>query len=490
MNDTFPRLMISGLRGGSGKTVLTLGLIGSWRKRGLRVMPFKKGPDYIDPAWLALASQEKCRCVDTFLMGAEQARAVLRSGSVPGVVSLIEGSRGLFDGVDTAGTHSTAELAKLLNSPVVLVVDCTKATRTVAAMVLGCTALDPEMNLAGVVLNQVGSARQEKLVRQAVEAYAGVRVLGAIPRVSELRLRERHLGLVPPSEHPRGEQMLRAAQEAVERHVDVDRVLEIAGTAEPFEAVEHADEAPVIVGDGRSRIGVVRDSAFNFYYPENLEQLERLGAELVFINALEDAELPAVDALYIGGGFPETHAARLAGNGSFRKSIRDHVERGLPVYAECGGLTFLGDAIVLEGIAYPMVGVFPVRFEIAERPVGHGYAVLEVDRANPFFEVGTTIRGHEFRYSRALDYEPGTIKTAARVTRGKGFDGTRGGLCYKNVLATFCHVHALGLRCWAATLVDRAIRFRRSRLPSEEVIEDRPAAQLQAACSACGEMEC
>ncbi len=424
----FPRLMVSGLRGGSGKTVLTLGLIRSWRKRGFRVLPFKKGPDYIDPAWLALAAREKCRCVDTFLMGSDQARAVLESGSVPSVVSLIEGNRGLFDGVDTAGTHSTAELAKLVKSPVVLVVDCTKATRTVAAMVLGCTTLDPEVNLVGVVLNQVGSARQEKLVRQAVEEYTGVSVLGAIPRVPELRLRERHLGLVPPSEHPQGEQMLAAVLAAVEEHVDVDRLFEIAGTAEPLETAEHADEAPIIVGDERPRIGVVRDSAFSFYYPENLEQLERLGAELVFINALEDAELPPVDALYIGGGFPETHAARLADNESFRQSIRDHVERGLPVYAECGGLTFLGDGIVMDGITYPMAGVFPVRFEIAARPVGHGYAVMEVDQANPFFDVGTTIRGHEFRYSRALDYEPGTIKTAARVVRGKGFDGERAGL--------------------------------------------------------------
>jgi len=225
-------------------------------------------------------------------------------------------------------------------------------------------------------------------------------------------------------------------------------------------------------------------------YDTLVTQLERLGAQLVFINALEDAELPLVDALYIGGGFPETHAARLADNGSFRQSIRDHVERGLPVYAECGGLTFLGDGIVMDGITYPMVGIFPVKFEIAARPVGHGYAAMEVDEPNPFFDVGTTIRGHEFRYSRALDYEPGTIKTASRVTRGKGFDGKRGCLCYKNVLATFCHVHALGLSCWAATLVDRAMQFRRSLRPSEDIIEDCHAAQLQPACSARGETEC
>jgi cobyrinic acid a,c-diamide synthase len=475
---TFPRLTISGLRGGSGKTVLTLGLIRAWRNRGLRVIPFKKGPDYIDPAWLSLASGEKCRCVDTFLMGSEGAQAVLRAGSVPSAISLIEGNRGLFDGVDTAGTHSTAELAKLMKSPVVLVVDCTKATRTVAAMVLGCTTLDQNVNLAGVILNQVGSARQERLVRQAVEEYAGASVLGAMPRVRALRLRERHLGLVPPSEHPHGEQILAATQRVVEEHVDVERVLEVAGTAEALEGVADGTETPIVVGDERPRIGVVRDSAFNFYYPENLEQLERLGAQLVFINALEDAHLPSVDALYIGGGFPETHAARLADNQSFRQSVRAQVEHGLPVYAECGGLTFLGDGIVMDGITYPMVGVFPVQFEIAAKPVGHGYAVMEVDQPNPFFAVGTTIRGHEFRYSRALGYKPGTIKTAARVARGKGFDGERGGLCYKNVFASFCHVHALGLHCWARTLVDCATQYRRSRRSSGTIAEECPAGRL------------
>ena len=464
VNDKFPRLTVSGLRGGSGKTVLTLGLIGSWRRRGHQVKPWKKGPDYIDPAWLSLAAEQECRCLDTFLMGPEQAFEAFRAGSRPGVISLVEGNRGLFDGVDTAGTHSTAELAKLIKSPVVLVIDCTKTTRTIAALVLGCEAFDPALNLAGVVLNQVASVRQEKIVRKAVEQYTDTKVLGAIPRIDDLRLLERHLGLVPPTEHPDGEWALTTARDAVEKNVDVGGLLEIAGTAEPLEIAEEADPLTIPVGGDRprTRIGVIRDPAFNFYYAENLEQLERLGAELVFINALEDPELPDVDALYIGGGFPETHAERLAANGSFRRSIRRQVEAGLPVYAECGGLTYLADAIVMNDTAYPMVGVFPLRFEIAAKPQGHGYVVMQVDEPNPFFEVGTTIRGHEFRYSRPLDYEPTSIRMACRGTRGRGFDGGREGLCYKNVLASFCHVHALGLKNWADALVGRALKFRQS----------------------------
>lgn len=468
VSDKFPRLTIGGLRGGSGKTVLTLGLIGSLRERSVPVMPWKKGPDYIDPAWLSLAARHECRCLDTFLMGADCVRDVFRSGSRPGVISLIEGNRGLFDGVDSAGTHSTAELAKLLKSPVVLAIDCTKTTRTIAALVLGCKEFDPELNLAGVVLNQVASARQEKLVRQAVKQYASTEVLGAMPRIQDFPFAERHLGLVPPPEHSDSERVLSVAREAVEGNVDVDRLLEIAGMAGQLEPVEQEDCLLIAAVDERPRIGVIRDSAFNFYYPENLEQLEGLGAELVFVNALEDPELPLVDALYIGGGFPETHAERLAANESFRQSIRCRVESGLPVYAECGGLTYLGDAIVMNGTAHPMAGVFPLRFEIATKPQGHGYVVMQVDAPNPFFETGTTIRGHEFRYSRPLDYEPASIRMACCVTRGRGFDGGREGLCYKNVFASFCHVHALGLRNWADALVGRALQFRQSSAGSCE----------------------
>jgi cobyrinic acid a,c-diamide synthase len=454
------RLTVSGLRGGSGKTVLTLGLIGAWRERGLSVLPFKKGPDYIDPAWHMLAAGEKCRNLDTFLMTKERIRWSFQHHSDPSAISLIEGNRGLFDGMDAEGTHSTAELAKLLQSPAVVIADCTKTTRTMAAIILGCRQFDTKLNLAGVVLNQVASARQEKVIRQALERATDVPVMGAIPRLKSFQFLERHLGLLPPAEHPDTSRALETAYNAVAKYVDVDGLLEIARAAGSLSGGLEELPTPNKVEGERPRIGVVRDSAFNFYYPDNLEELERMGASLIEVDSLHDRELPQIDALYIGGGFPETHAQQLAANKSFRASVRERAQAGLPIYAECGGLTFLGESIIVEGTEHPMVGVFPVRFAIDAKPQGHGYSVLQVDQPNPFFEVGCTIKGHEFRYSRALDCLDGDISTACRVIRGKGFDGKRAGLVYKNVMACFCHVHALGTEQWGRALVGAARDFR------------------------------
>jgi len=438
---------------------LTLGLTGALSRRGLRVIPFKKGPDYIDAAWLTLAAGETCRNLDTFLTDRDQVlRSFLQAGRPP-ALSLVEGNRGLFDGMDAAGTHSTAELAGVLKSPLILVVDCTKSTRTVAALVLGCKAFDPGLPLAGVVLNRVAGRRQENLVRKTIEDRAGVPVVGAIPRIGNIRFLERHLGLVPPPEHPDVKEVLDITRETVENHVDLDAVVDMARAAVALDYVATGPDKEI---EGkRVRIGIFRDAAFNFYYPENLEELERHGAHLVELNALADRELPPLDALYIGGGFPETHAEQLAANEEMRRSILNQVECGLPVYAECGGLTYLCESIRMGGIDHPMVGVFPIRFDIDPRPQGHGYCIMEVDRPNPFFDVGTTIKGHEFRYSRALDYPSESVKTAYRVERGRGLDGKREGLCFKNVLAAFCHIHALGVPSWAGAVVERAARFKR-----------------------------
>jgi cobyrinic acid a,c-diamide synthase len=447
------------LRGGSGKTILSLGLAEAWRSRGLRVRPFKKGPDYIDAAWLTAAAGAPCRNLDAYMMGPEEVLQSFRRHGRGADVAVIEGNRGLFDGMDAEGAHSTAALAKLLQSPVIVVVDCTKSTRTVAALILGCRVFDPDVPLAGVVLNRVANARQEKLIRRVVEDRTDLKVLGAIPRFDEAGVLERHLGLLPPAEHPDARRALETVREIVENHVDVDGVKALAESAAPL-AESELDEPPVVEAVGQTRIGVIRDSAFNFYYPENLEQLQEHGAVLVDIDSMREERLPRIDALYIGGGFPETHADRLAANVSFRESLRAGIEQGLPVYAECGGLIYLSEAIVDDQGAHPMVGIFPVKFELSPKPAAHGYAVVEVDRPNPFYETGTVLRGHEFRYSRALDYDPAALETVFRVERGVGFGDGRAGLRYKNVLATFCHVHALGVKCWAKALSQRALEFK------------------------------
>lgn len=451
-----PRVMICGLRGSTGKTLIALGLISAWEARGVSVAPFKKGPDYIDAAWHTRAGSRSCRNLDTYLMSQEVIRCSVGRHGGAADLALIEGNHGLFDGVGAEATASSAELAKLLQAPVILVVDCTKATRTVAAMVLGCQHMDPELRLAGVLLNRVATPRQQKAVRAAVEEICGLPVLGSIPRLSDLEFPERHLGLLTPAEHPAVAGPIAIARQAVEAHVNLEKIRAITESAPPLTWTTPEEPQVPIGGRGGVRIGVVRDSAFTFYYPENLEALERLGAEVVMVNALADRDLPPLDALYIGGGYPETHAAALSANGGFRAAVRREIEAGLPVIAECGGLIYLGEAMVMDGVAHPMVGIFPVTFELGKRPWGHGYACVAVEEVNPFFPVGTSLRGHEFRYSYARSTRTEALRLAFRMQRGTGFDRERDGLTYKNVLASFCHFHAGGTRQWAGAVVRQA----------------------------------
>ena len=455
-----PRVLIAGLRGGSGKTVLTVGLCAALRRRGLRVAPFKKGPDYIDAAWLSTAAERPCRNLDLFLMPHGAVAQSFAAAAKDADLALVEGNRGLFDGMDAQGSYSTAELAKLLGTPVVLAVDCTKATRTVAALVLGCQRLDPQVPLRGVILNQTAGARHESVLREAVERTCGLPVLGTVGKIPKPLFSERHLGLVPPQEHGQRTAAIEQVADVALRHLDLDAILDLARQAPALDLPAQVPTAERAVAPERARIGVFRDAAFQFYYPENLEALDREGARLVEVSPLRDAELPELDALYIGGGFPETLAPRLAENRPFLASVRRAIEAGLPVYAECGGAVFLGQRLLFEGNEYAMAGVLPVVFGFAKRPQGHGYAVLETVEQNPFYPVGESLRGHEFHYTYMQSSTAEDLRFAFRVRRGHGFDGRHDGLCHRTVLACYTHVHAMGTASWAASLVGAAARFR------------------------------
>jgi len=461
----FPRIVISALRGGSGKTIVSLGLIASWRKRGMAIAPFKKGPDFIDAGWLALAAGRPCHNLDAFLMPAENILLSFTRHTLAADVAVIEGNRGLYDGIDLEGATSTSELAKLLKAPVVLVIDCTKSTRTVAVMVKGCIRFDPDVRICGVILNRIAGARHESILRQTVEHYCAVPVLGAIPRIKAEAFPERHMGLVPTPEHGRADTSIEKAADMAEQYLDLERLLGIAREAPPLVANEIPPGPPLIKGgvfkDARPRIGVIRDAAFQFYYPENLEALEDAGAEVVTVSALTDQRLPSLDGLYIGGGFPETQAQALADNQGFRQDVRRLAEDGLPVYAECGGLMYLGQSLVLDGLTYPMAGVLPVVFGFSRRPEGHGYTIFEVEKPNPYFETGIRVRGHEFHYSKVLSWKGKPEDLAFRMLRGEGFDGKADGLCYKNTLATYSHIHALGTPSWAEKMVEAAVLYQK-----------------------------
>ncbi len=522
-----PRILIAALRGGSGKTIVSLGLIASWRKRGVAVAPFKKGPDFIDAGWLALAASQPCYNLDTFLMPADRIILSFTSRTQLADLSVIEGNRGLYDGIDLEGSTSTSELAKLLKTPVVLIVDCTKSTRTVAAIVSGCLKFDPEVDICSVILNRVAGARHESILRKSIEHYCAIPVLGSIPKLKEEPFPERHMGLVPTPEHAWADASIEKAAEMAQKYLDLDRLLSIARQASPLTDLpptltlprqgggenelthplgrggknelthplgrggknelthplgrEGENEVKSLYyppspggrglgGGGKNasppRIGVIRDAAFQFYYPENIEALEAAGAEIVTVSALTDPGLPNLDGLYIGGGFPETQAQALAENERFRQDVRRLAEEGLPVYAECGGLMYLGESLIFDNVTYPMVGVFPVVFGFSKRPEGHGYTIFEVEKPNPYFKPGTQIRGHEFHYSSVLSWRGKTEDLCFRMTRGGGFADKRDGLCYKNTLATYSHIHALGTSSWAKAMVEAAALYKAGLSPT------------------------
>ncbi len=454
-----PRIVIAALKGGSGKTLVSLGLVSAWRGAGVEVAPFKKGPDFIDAGWLTFAAGRPCYNLDPVLMNEAQVLASFLTHSEKAGISVVEGNRGLYDGLNLDGCCSTAELARQLRAPVLVVLDVSMATRTMAAIIKGCQVFDPGLDIAGVILNRVAGPRQEGLIADAISQYCDLPVLGAIPRLKQDLFPERHMGLVPFQERDHAVKAVSWARETVEQHLALDEIRRIARGA-PDLAGSGREESPVTPDNSGDapRIGFIRDRSFWFYYPENLAYLEGLGAELVEINAISDPGLPAIDALYIGGGFPETQASALSENRSFREDLRRKIEDGLPVYAECGGLMYLGEALLLEEKNYPMVGAIPVRFALQKRPRGHGYTVLEVDRPNPYFPEGETIRGHEFHYSRPIFSGDDPPDLVFRVRRGHGMDGKRDGICRKNLLGTYTHIHAAGNAKWAEYLFRAAVR--------------------------------
>ena len=463
----FPRILISALRGGAGKTILSIGIAAAWKMLGKNVTPFKKGPDYIDAGWLTLAAGRPCHNLDTFLVETKHILHSFLRHSGKNDIAVIEGNRGLYDGIDIQGSTSTAELAKLLQAPVVLCIDCTKSTRTMAAAVLGCMQFDPVVDIKGVILNRVAGSRHEQILRRSIEHHCNIRVLGAVPKLGTQNFPERHMGLIPTSEHAWAQESIDAAAQIAVKYLDLDALAEIAGQAPKLGSearglkIEAGIQSPA-TGNQHSapRIGIIKDSAFQFYYPENIEALVDAGAKTVFISPLTRDTIPPVDALYIGGGFPETHAEQLSANVTFKAQLKSLAQDGLPIYAECGGLMYLGEELVLDEKSYPMAGVLPVVFGFSKKPQGHGYTIVVVKEKNPYFEVGAELRGHEFHYSRVLQWRGAAKDLVFSMQRGTGFIDNKDGVRYKNVLATYTHLHALGSPAWAEAMVRNAIAYK------------------------------
>jgi len=446
-----PRIVISAPHRSSGKTTVSIGLCAALSRAGMAVQPFKKGPDFIDPMWLSAAAGRECRNLDLFMMGDEEiVRSVNRNGAGAGI-AVIEGNMGLFDSIDVEGKGSTSDLARQLTAPVILVVNTRNMTRSIAPLVQGFTRFEPDINIAGVILNMVSGPRHEDKLRAVLERYTDIEVVGAIRRRPEIGIIQRHLGLQPAREALGSAEVVAQIEKIISESIDLGRVRAIATAATELpdlDITKAPHPAPTV------RLGVAQDRAFTFYYPENLEALRAAGAELVPFSPLADEHLPEVDGLYIGGGFPEVFMEELEANRNLRGEIKAAIEAGMPVYAECGGLMYLSGKMTWQGKSREMVGALPCDILMHEKPRGHGYMQLEAVGANGWFEPGLTIRGHEFHYSEVVGLDPDQTSFAYKVRRGTGVDKAHDGILYKNVLASYTHLHSLGSRGWAEGFVE------------------------------------
>jgi cobyrinic acid a,c-diamide synthase len=429
----------------SGKTTLSIGLCRELHRRGLPVRAFKKGPDYIDPLWLARATGRTCFNLDFHTMSRDEIRGLFARELGPQGLGVIEGNMGLFDDTDIAGATSNAELAKLLGAPVVLVIDCRGLARGIAPLLLGYQAFDRELRIAGVVLNKVGGQRHAATLRRAVEHYTDLPVIGSLDRAADVEITERHLGLIPANEAGQVEARIEAIRRLVADQVDVDLILELAATAgEPDRGGVLASSATPRADCRYTglRVGIARDEVFGFYYPDDLRAFERAGVALVDFSPLRDTDLPAVDALFIGGGFPECRMEDLQANRTMREAVAGFIAAGRPVYAECGGLMYLCRRLRWGDRVSAMCGVLQADVEMHPRPQGRGYVRLRETEAFPWpslGEPGAEIRAHEFHYS-AIDTPSPDWRYAYEVVRGTGIDGRHDGIVHQRLLASYSHL--------------------------------------------------
>ena len=458
-----PRFVISGLSGGSGKTLVSLGLSRLFSTRGLAVQACKKGPDYIDYAWLALAARRPAACLDPYFL---DDAALLRQfigfcRSHPSDMAVIEGNRGLFDGRDLEGTCSTAHVARLLKAPVILTMNCAKMTRTAAAVVSGMARFEPELHLAGVILNNVAGSRHGLMLRRSIERYTDIPVLGILPRLRDNPLPERHMGLSLDTADDTVHAVLDHLADVMRDNVDTGRILELGRSAPELPDMSGEPATPVKDDSPRPRIGYVRDRALWFYYEENLDALHDAGADLIRLDMFDASPWPQLDGLYLGGGYPELFAERL-GTSAHLDDIRDMSLSGRPVYAECGGFMLLCRALILDDGPHPMAGLLPAQARFFRRPQGLGYVTARTVTKNPFHPLNSVWRGHEFHYSRCEWPDGAEPSCCLELSPGTGMYEKNGlhydGLLIRRTFGCWTHLFAPAVPHWAKNFLDACRR--------------------------------
>lgn len=443
-------LVIAGTHSGVGKTTVATGIMAVLCRKGYKVQPFKVGPDYIDPSYHSAVCGLPSRHLDTWLLERSAVVELFGRAMTGKELAVVEGVMGLFDGFRGEGDEgSTAHVAKLLGLPVILVVDASAAARSVGALVLGFKGFDPELNVAGVILNGIAGEKHLEFIRPSLEQIE-IPLLGCLPKRPDLALPERHLGLIPTVERRVSVEFYGRLAEQVERTIDVDRILRLAGPID-LSASDSCLLFPKAHRTAKVAIAVARDKAFNFYYPDSLDLLEAWGAEIVPFSPLEDRELPpGIGGVYIGGGFPELYARELSENSSMRLRVKEAAQSGLPIYAECGGLMYLGESIEdSEGKYYPMAAVFPYRSSMKGSRLTLGYRNVSALDDNPLMGKGESVRGHEFHLS-ALQGEAGNIAAYDVLDQ----PGRKEGFRVKNTMASYIHLHLGSRRSLAPSFVE------------------------------------
>ncbi|MDH5764825.1 MAG: hydrogenobyrinic acid a,c-diamide synthase (glutamine-hydrolyzing) [Gammaproteobacteria bacterium] len=448
------RILISAAHKSSGKTTISIGLCAALAETGLKVQPFKKGPDYIDPMWLSRAAGQPCHNLDFYTMESDEITQAVVQHSQQADITIIEGNKGLYDGLDLDGSNSNAALAELLKTPVILVLNARGMTRGIAPLILGYQAFDPNIEIAGVILNQLGGSRHESKLHAVIEHYTDVQVVGSVYQNTKLSIEERHLGLMPSNEDDSADTKIQQIRDQIKDQIDLDRVRQIANRATPLTIPVFDTFSAPRTKD--IRLGIVRNDAFGFYYPGDLQALENAGAELIFIDTIREDKLPDIDGLFIGGGFPETRMDELAANNSMRDDIKSAIENGLPAYAECGGLMYLARSLTWQDKTASMVGVIQADTVMHQTPQGRGYIRLQETSEHPWHtqdDENREIAGHEFHYSALQNVDP-SLRFAYRILRGSGIDGQNDGIIYKNLLACYAHLRDTRANRWANRFVD------------------------------------
>ncbi|KYZ76718.1 cobyrinic acid a,c-diamide synthase [Anaerosporomusa subterranea] len=450
-----PRLVIAANHSGAGKTTIVTGLLAALAGRGLKVQSYKVGPDYIDPGYHQLASGKPAHNLDTWLLPAEEMVSIFSETAAGNDIVIIEGVMGLHDG-GRSGISSTAAIAKLLNAPVVLVVDARSMGESAAATALGYKLYDPEVNFAGVIINRIGSESHQTMISEALDRLK-IPVLGSIKRNADLTMPERHLGLTPVTEHDIG-QTLQTLSAQISKQVAVDQILELAKQAPPLQRVNKQKKTVASV----VRIGVAQDDVFSFYYPQSQDALAAQGAEIVPFSPLRDASLPDVDGLILGGGFPEMFVDQLTANQSMRQAIYQAGRQGMPIYAECGGLMYLSHSINdFAGRSHAMVGLVPATCAMQNKLETVGYVEATALCDNVLCQAGDVIRGHEFHFSRMLlDHEVGDFPWAFQFKKIRTGAAYPGGFMTDNILASYLHLHFAGNQQAARRFVEKCKQFK------------------------------